>query len=104
MGRILMGVFLLMILSLGQMPVAQAAYPSEELAILKRADISALSDGRLIDNYIDVLVEMEAVKTFHSTNNFTPKEYLRFKELLKYRLELLFEIHRRKMEIPPELN
>ncbi|MBF0569281.1 MAG: hypothetical protein HQL18_00695 [Candidatus Omnitrophica bacterium] len=83
---------------------ARAEPPSDELQILEQKDISALTDEKLIDSYIDVLVEMDAVKTFHATSGFMPKEYQAYKGLLKYHLLLLFEIHRRKLELPPTVN
>lgn len=84
--------------------LARAAFPADEIQVLEPKDISALPDDKLLENYIDVLVEMEAVKTFHATSGFMPKEYQRYKEVLKYRLLLLFEINKRKLELPPAVN
>ncbi|MBF0122464.1 MAG: hypothetical protein HQL21_03510 [Candidatus Omnitrophica bacterium] len=81
-----------------------AAFPTDEIQILEQKDITVLSDDKLIDAYIDVMVEMEASKAFHATSGFKPKEYVRYKELLKYRMLLRFEIYRRKLELPPEAN
>ncbi len=83
---------------------AFAAFPTDEIHVLAQKDIALLADDKIMDAYIDVLVEMEAVKAFHATSGFTPKEYARYKELLKYRLLLRFEIQHRKLELPPEVN
>jgi hypothetical protein len=80
--------------------------PSEavdEIRILEAKDILLLDDQKLVDAYIDAVVEIDATRTFHSTSGFTPKEFKEYKKLLKYRLQLLFEVHRRKMEIPAEV-
>ncbi len=76
----------------------------EEIRILEAKDILLLDDQKLTDAYIDVVVEIDATKTFHSTSGFTPKEFKAYKGLLKYRLQLLFEIHRRNLQLPPTLN
>lgn len=76
---------------------------SDEVQVLEAKDIAALDDQKIVDAYIDVLVELEASRVFHSTSGFTPKEYRKYKNLLKYRMQLLLEIHRRKIEIPPEI-
>jgi hypothetical protein len=81
-----------------------AAFPSDEISVLEQKDIAKLPDDKLLENYIDVLTEMEATKAFHATSGFTPKEYKKYKEIVKYRIQILFEIHRRKLEIPPALD
>lgn len=75
------------------------AYMSD-IVILEPKDISKLADDQLISTFIDVIVEMEASKTFHTTSGFTPKEYDAYKNLLRYRIELLMEIHKRGLEAP----
>ena len=72
----------------------------EDVAILDKKEIVKLADDKLIDTYIDVIVEMEASKTFHTTSGFTPKEYTAYKDLLRYRIQLLIEIHKRGLEAP----
>ena len=76
---------------------------SDDIQVLDPKDILQLDDQKLVDAYIDAVVEIEATKTFHSTSGFTPKEFKKYKSLLKYRMQLLFEVHRRKMEIPAEV-
>lgn len=83
---------------------AVAAFPSDDVVVLEQKDIVLLTDEQLIDTYINVLAEMETSKAFHATSGFTPKEYKKYKDLVKYRLKLVFEIHRRKLELPPEVN
>ena len=72
----------------------------DDLEILEQKDIVQLKDVQLMDRFIDVLVEMEASKTFHTTSGFTPKEYTAYKNLLRYRIQLLMEIHKRGLEAP----
>jgi len=79
------------------------SYSADEVIIMEQKDIVLLPDDKLIDIYIDVLAEMEASKTFHATSGFTPKEYKKYRELVKYRLRLMFELHRRKLELPPSV-
>lgn len=74
----------------------------DDVQILEAKDIALLSDDKLTDAYMDVLVELEASRVFHATSGFTPKEYKRYKSLLKYRMQLLVETHRRKLEVPTE--
>jgi len=90
---------LIMTLFLCLSPVARAEYPSD-VTILDKGSIARLSDDQLINAYEDTLVEIEASKTFHTTSGFSPKEYKDYKELLKYRLLLLVEIHSRNLELP----
>lgn len=79
-------------------PLARAYM--DEVVILENEEIVKLKDQPLIDTYIDVIVEMEATKTFHTTSGFTPKEYTAFKNLLRYRIRLLMEMHKRGLEVP----
>lgn len=81
-----------------------AGFPSEDIKALEAKDIVTLSDDKLIEAYIEVLAELEASRMFHTTSGFTPKEYKQYKETIKYRLGLLFEIYRRKIELPPSAN
>jgi hypothetical protein len=83
--------------------LGDATDKADEIQILDPKDIALLDDQKLVDAYIDAVVEIDATKTFHSTSGFTPKEFKKYKSLLKYRLQLFFEIHRRKMEIPAEV-
>jgi len=79
------------------------AETTDEIKILESKEIILLDDQKLVDAYIDAVVEIDAARTFHSTSGFTPKQFKQFKGLLKYRLQLLFEANRRKMEIPAEV-
>ena len=76
-----------------------AAFYSE-LKVLNKTEMAALSDENLVDAYMDALVEIEAQKTFHVNAGFTVKELGQYREVLKYRLGLLMEIHKRHLEIP----
>jgi Ni2+-binding GTPase involved in maturation of urease and hydrogenase len=73
---------------------------ASDVVILQKKDIAKLTDEQLVDKYMDAVVELEANKTFHQTNGFAPKDYKEYKDLIKFRLVLLMEIHGRNMEIP----
>lgn len=76
---------------------------TNNVTILEKSDIGKLSDAKLIDAYQDVLVEIEATRTFHLTAGFSTKQYDEYRALLKYRLQLLMEIHSRNIEIPMQM-
>jgi hypothetical protein len=99
----LLKLILCLVFCLSTVPAAFAAFPSDELKVLDKKAIAVLTDEQLTDNFVDVLVELEAVKTFHTTSGFTPAEYNNYKNLLKYRLLLLIEIHKRKLALPPSV-
>lgn len=88
------------------MPVTAraAGFPAEDIQVLDSKQIEALPDDKLVDTYVDMLAEIEASRTFHVTSGFTPKEYKKYKDLVKFRMQLLFEINRRKIDLPPTLN
>ncbi len=81
---------------------AWAAFTSN-VTVLEKTEMVRLSDEKLIDAYQDVLVELEAIRAFHATSGFSPKQYDEFRGLLKYRLQLLMEIHTRNIEIPQQM-
>ena len=72
----------------------------ESLKILTQQEITALTHHQLIETYVDVLTELEAIKTFHTTSGFKPQEYKQYKDVIRFRYNLLFEIYRRKIDIP----
>ena len=100
------GVAVLMAFLLVCPPAAMAltSFPSEDIKVLNVKAIGELSDDKLVENYIDILAEIEASRAFHTTSGFTLKEYNKYKDIVKYRLGLLFEINRRKLEIPSVVN
>lgn len=73
------------------------------VTILEKPEISKLSDDKLTDAYMDVLVELEAIKVFHTTSGFKPVQYNEYRDLLKYRLQLLMEVHSRNLELPQQM-
>lgn len=92
--------FIIVFLFLGYSPVFSAYPIQESLKILKSQEVVSLTNTQLIEAYIDVLTEIEAIKAFHTTSGFKPKEYQQYKDVIRYRFQLLFEIHRRKIDIP----
>ena len=71
-----------------------------QVEILTPEEIAKLSDKKLVDVYVDISVEIEAAKSFYSTSGFIPKDYERFKEVLRYRVYLIQEMEKRKIEVP----
>ena len=88
-----------MVLLAAPFSVSHASFNSD-VTILEKKDIAHLTDDKLIDAYMDTIVEIEAIRSFHNTSGFSSKDFKDFKALLKYRLELLMEIHSRNLEIP----
>lgn len=80
------------------MTFIHAAFMSD-VTILEKKDIVHLSDEQLMNAYLDTVVEIDANRSFHNTSGFTTKDFKDFKTLLKYRLELLMEIHSRNLDI-----
>ena len=89
----------LMVLLVAPFSISYATF-SSEITILEKKDIVKLTDDQLIDAYLDAVVEIDATRSFHNTSGFSTKDFKDFKALLKYRLELLIEIHSRNLEIP----
>jgi hypothetical protein len=81
---------------------ALAAF-SSDVQVVDRREITRFSDQKLVDTYMDVLVELQAIKTFHTTSGFSVKQYDEYRDLLKFRLGLLMEIHNRNLEIPQQM-
>ena len=79
-------------------PVMYAA--ASDLVILPKEEIVKISDEKLIDAYMDTVVEIEATRSFHATSGFTPKQFTEYKDLLKYKMRLLMEIHSRNVDVP----
>ena len=75
------------------------AYPSD-LKVLTKEEIAKLTDEELTEHYIDVIVELEASRQFHTTSGFLPKEYDEFKGLMRYKVYLKMEIHKRELKLP----
>lgn len=94
-------IFFALILILGGMavPPAAASFLFEE-PILAPDAISVLDDETLLDTYVDVIIELEAVRTFYESSGFTPKEYRQFKDLLRYKVNLIAEIQKRELTAP----
>ena len=75
------------------------AYESN-VKILPKSEITQLSDDALTANYIDVCVEIEATNAFNNTSGFMPKEFKSYKDMLRYRILLIEEMKKRKLEVP----
>ncbi|MFP4473586.1 MAG: hypothetical protein ACLFPX_06960 [Candidatus Omnitrophota bacterium] len=70
------------------------------IPVMDREAISKLSDEKLLDQYIDVMIEIEAAQTFYSVAGLNPKEYEKLKKHLRFRTDLLLEMQEREIEIP----
>ncbi len=75
------------------------AYPVQ-IEILPEEKIRELPEKALEKAYIDAVVEIQAMRAFHETSGFMPKDYQGFKDLLRYRILLLNEFYRRELEPP----
>lgn len=71
-----------------------------DVVVKNKEEIVKLSDDQIVNEYLDVLVDIDAIKTYHNTEGFMPSDYKFYKDLVRYRLQLLLEIHRRNIEIP----
>ena len=98
MKRTWMSAFIVPWLALALISVAASIEP--EVRILDKKEIAQLVDEQLINTYMDVVVEIEASKSFHTTSGFSPRDYKTYKGLLKFRLHLIMEIHSRNLELP----
>jgi hypothetical protein len=78
---------------------AWAAYTST-LVILDKKDITKLTDDQLVNTYMDTVVDVEARKDFFWHFGLAGKDLEDYKVAMKYRLELLMEIHSRNLDIP----
>ncbi len=67
---------------------------------LSAEEVKSLSNEDLVKRYIDVSVELKASTTFSLAAGFTLKSYREYKRLLRYRVDLLLEMHRRGLEVP----
>lgn len=70
-----------------------------DVKVLTKDEIAKLSDEALIDKYIDVLVEMEASKTFHQNSGFSMEGYQLFKNLIRFKIWLSLEVDKRGLEL-----
>lgn len=68
--------------------------------IFDRAAIAKLDDQKLIDMYIDAMIELEASQIFYYKAGLTPKEHETYKEMLRFRTNLILEFEKRKIEVP----
>ena len=74
-----------------------------KVVVADQAEITKMTDEKLQDMYMDTLVELEAIKMFHQTSGFSSQQYDEYRDLLKYRLRLLMEIHTRNLEMPQQM-
>lgn len=71
-----------------------------EIKPMDKTAIARLSDEDLINTYIDVEVEVEALQAFYAKGGLTPKDYKNFKDVLRYRILLVDELNKRGLDIP----
>jgi len=91
---------LILLLSFLLLPVQNSFAFLFDVEILDQESLEKLSDEELIELYIDVIVELEAVKAFYETSGITPKEINKYKKLIRFRITVLFEIDKRELKIP----
>lgn len=99
--KMLAGVSLLaMALVFGNSSAVAAQGFLYSVTILDQQAVRALSDEKLLEIYVDVLVDLEASTAFSRTAGFNKNEYIKFKELIYFRVRLFNEIKRRRLEVP----
>jgi len=69
--------------------------------ILTKEEIKKLSKEEMVDVYIEIVIERKASENFHGKAGFTPKEYNKYKDLLRFIVKLRQEMQNREMEVPP---
>ncbi len=97
--QILMGLVIMTMLS-GVFVLREGMTYPLQIKILDEQEITHLSNKELLDKYIDAVVELEAMRTFHQTSGFRPQDYQDFKRLLRYKILLLDEIRKRDLTPP----
>ena len=100
LSRISFRVMLLAVVLLVFASQSSYAFVVYDVDILETEKIEKLSDKVLLDTYIDVLIELEASTTFSKRAGFNQKEYVKYKGILRYRVELMQEIKKRGLELP----
>jgi hypothetical protein len=72
-----------------------------ELPDLNPQAIEKLTNEQLVSTYIDYTIERKASETFYSKAGFAPKEYIQFKKLLTYIVQIRQEMAKRQIDAPP---
>lgn len=80
-------------------PVAAQSFVYD-VAILDQPSVSALSEKKLLETYVEVLIELEASTTFSRVAGFNKADYEKYKNLIRYRVRLLQEIKARNLVVP----
>ena len=81
-------------------PVFAGASLASDVKVLSKDEVAKLTDEQLINQYIDVVVEIEAKNAFYRTSGMVPKDYAEYKSLVRFRITLVMEIHNRNLETP----
>ena len=99
-ARIVLGSLLTIALLLSCVTKAQALF-NYEVKLLSQDEIKKLSDDDLKEAYIGILIEIEAQNVFYQRAGFSsPNEYNKYKDLIRNRVDLMFELQARQIEIP----
>jgi hypothetical protein len=102
--KISYGLMLLVLLGISVTTISWKGVAAAEflyqVPVLDQAGISKLTDEQLINAYIDAMVELEATTIFQGRAGFNPKEFDKYKRLLRYSVDLNLEIQKRKLELP----
>ena len=70
------------------------------IKILNQQEIKGLSDEDLKKAYIDALIELEAETVFYQRSGFLQKDLNDYRDLIRYRVNLMFELQNRKLDVP----
>lgn len=71
-----------------------------EVQVMTQEELKGLKDDQLVNAYIDAMIELDAATLFHKAAGFNPKEYDKYKKLLRYTVDLSLEIQKRQLELP----
>lgn len=84
---------------LGAGVVPTYALPNS-VKILSQEEIKGLSDENLKTAYVDALIELEAETVFYQRSGFLQKDLNDYRNLIRYRVNLMYELQNRKIEVP----
>ncbi len=71
-----------------------------DFQMLSKEEITQLSDQALTDAYVNAQIEILAQSKFFERAGMVPKDFEKYKELLRYRVILIQELEKRNLPIP----
>ncbi len=71
-----------------------------DFQMLTKEEIAQLSDQAVTEAYINTQIEILAQSKFFERAGMVPKDFEKYKELLRYRVILIQELEKRNLSIP----